>query len=254
MNFLRKFRDLDHLTEAIVSRFREEAKQAASENQVYSVVLTGGNTAAKIYSLFAEPGFKDEIPWEFVHLFWTDERCVPRESNESNFGTAHRAFLNGLSIPDENIHRIHGENDPAIEADRYACEIQSHLKLRNNSKYCFDWVLMGLGMDGHTASLFPGQEALLNPQGFCDVAEHPETKQKRITLTAPMLQRAKHITYHVVGSEKAEVISELISESSESQKYPAARIHGEWYLDKAAASSLNHLLEKPFTGWLKAGR
>jgi 6-phosphogluconolactonase len=254
MNSVRIFSDLNHLAEAMALRFSEEARQAAREDRLYSVVLTGGVTASKIYRLFGAPGSGDNIPWESVHLFWTDERCVPPESNESNFGTAHRAFLNDLSIPDENIHRIDGEDNPAVEANRYACEIQSHLKLRNNSKYCFDWVLMGLGMDGHTASLFPGQEALLNPQGFCDVAEHPETKQKRITLTAPMLQRAKHITYHVVGSEKAEVISELISESSESQKYPAARIHGEWYLDKAAASSLNHLLEKPFTGWLKAGR
>jgi 6-phosphogluconolactonase len=241
MNSLKIFPNLDALANAIASRFSEEAKQAANQNRLYSVVLTGGNTAAKVYRLLAAPGFIDEIPWESVHLFWTDERCVAPESNESNYGTAHRAFLNGLSIPDKNIHRIHGEDNPASEANRYACEIQNHLTLKNNSKNCFDWVLMGLGMDGHTASLFPGQEALLNPQGFCDVAQHPETKQKRITLTAPILQRAKHITYHVVGSEKAEVISELISESSESQKYPAARIHGEWYLDEAAASCLNHL-------------
>jgi 6-phosphogluconolactonase len=239
MNYLRKFLNLDHLTEVIVSRFREEAKQAASKNQVYSVVLTGGNTAKKIYRLFAEPGFKDEIPWEFVHLFWSDERCVPSESNESNFGTAHRAFLNDLSIPDENIHRIHGENDPAVEADRYACEIQNHFALKNNSKHCFDWALMGLGMDGHTASLFSGQEALLNPQGFCDVAQHPETNQKRITMTVPAFQCAKHITYHVVGSEKSKVVSELIFESSKSKKYPASQINGEWYLDEAAASCLN---------------
>jgi 6-phosphogluconolactonase len=200
MNSVRIFSDLNHLAEAMALRFSEEARQAAREDRLYSVVLTGGVTASKIYRLFGAPGSGDNIPWESVHLFWTDERCVPPESNESNFGTAHRAFLNDLSIPDENIHRIDGEDNPAVEANRYACEIQSHLKLRNNSKYCFDWVLMGLGMDGHTASLFPGQEALLNPQGFCDVAEHPETKQKRITLTAPMLQRAKHITYHVVGS------------------------------------------------------
>jgi 6-phosphogluconolactonase len=241
MNSVKIFHGLGALANAIASRFREEAKQAANQNRLYSVVLTGGNTAAKVYRLLATPGFRDTIPWESVHLFWTDERCVAPESNESNFGAAHRVFLNGLSIPDENIHRIRGEDNPAAEANRYACEIQKHMTLKNNSKYYFDWVLMGLGVDGHTASLFPGQEALLNPQGFCDVAQHPETKQKRITLTAPMLQRAKQITYHVVGFEKAEVISELIYESSESQKYPAARIPGEWYLDEAAASCLNRL-------------
>ena len=241
MNSVKIFPDLDALSIAIVSRFRKEAKQAANQNRLYSVVLTGGNTAAKIYRLFATPRFEDDIPWESVHLFWTDERCVAPESNESNYGTIHRAFLNAVPIPDKNIHRIYGENNPEDEANRYASEIQNHLAATNISKYCFDWVLMGLGMDGHTASLFPEQEALLNPQGFCDVAHHPETNQKRITLTVPIFQRAKQITYHITGPEKARIVSELISESSESKNYPAAKIHGEWYLDEAAASCLNHL-------------
>jgi len=240
MNSIKIFSDRDTLAKAIASRFRDEAKQAASQNQLYSAVLTGGVTASKVYHLLGAPEFKDKIPWESVHLFWTDERCVPPESNESNFGSTQRSLLNSISIPDENIHRIHGEDDPNTEANRYAFEIQNHIALKNNSKFCFDWVLMGLGMDGHTASLFPGQEALCNPQGFCDVAQHPETNQKRITLTVPVFQYAKHITYHVVGSEKAEVISQLISESTESKIYPAAQIPGEWYLDEVAASCLNH--------------
>ena len=241
MNTVRIFSDLSDLAEAIALRFYEEAKQATRQNRLYSIVLTGGVTASKVYRLFGASGFGNKIPWESVHLFWTDERCVAPESNESNFGTTQRSFLNGISIPDENIHRIHGEDNPAIEANRYACEIQNHIALKNNSKYCFDWVLMGLGLDGHTASLFPKQGALINPQGFCDIAQHPETNQKRITLTVPLFQYAKHITYHVVGSEKAKIISELISQSPESKKYPAAQIHGEWYLDEAAASCLYHI-------------
>ena len=241
MNSIRIFSNLNHLAKAMALRFCEEAKQAKRENHLYSVILTGGLTASRVYQYFGAPGFGDEIPWESVHLFWTDERCVSPESNESNFGSTQRSLLNNISIPDENIHRIHGEDDPKTAANRYAFEIQNHIALKNNSKFCFDWVLMGLGMDGHTASLFPGQEALYNPQGFCDVAQHPETNQKRITLTVPLFQYAKHITYHVVGSEKAGVISLLISESSESNLYPAAQIPGEWYLDEAAASCLDHL-------------
>ena len=206
----------------------------------FSLVLTGGATAAKVYQWFAAPGFRDEIPWESVHLFWTDERCVPPESDESNFGTAYRAFLHAILIPDENVHRIRGEEDPANEADRYACEIQNHVVLKKNSNHCFDWVFMGLGVDGHTASIFPGKEYLLSMPDLCGVVYHPQTNQKRITLTGSAFQQAACITYHVIGSDKAEIISKLFSKSRESRKFPAAHVSGEWYLDQAAAFSLEH--------------
>ena len=238
MNPVRIFPDVDVLAEAMALRFREEAKQAAREDRLYSLVLTGGATAARVYRWFAEPGFGDEIPWESVHLFWTDERCVSPESDESNFGTAYRAFLSSVSIPEENIHRMRGEDDPAMEASRYAGEIQNHLALRRNSNHCFDWVFMGLGLDGHTASLFPGQETLLSTPDLCAVARHPQTGQNRLTLTATAFQQAACITYHVIGPDKAGIISELVSESPESRKYPAAQVSGEWYLDPPAASSL----------------
>ncbi|SVE41348.1 uncharacterized protein METZ01_LOCUS494202, partial [marine metagenome] len=157
---VRIFPNSDTLAGAIALRFREEAKQAARENRLYSLVLTGGATAEKIYQKFAGVGFSNEIPWESVHLFWTDERCVSPESDESNFGTAYRAFLHAISIPEENIHRMRGEEDPLTEARRYSGEIQNYLALKGNPNHCFDWVFMGLGMDGHTASLFPGQETL----------------------------------------------------------------------------------------------
>jgi 6-phosphogluconolactonase len=238
---VRIFPNPDALAEAMALRFRKEAKQAARENRIYSLVLTGGATAAKIYRLFAVPRFGGEIPWESVHLFWTDERCVSPESNESNFGMAHRMFLHAVSIPDENIHRIRGEENPVTAANRYACEIQNHMVLKGDPSCCFDWVFMGLGMDGHTASIFPGQEALLSASDLCGVARHAETGQNRITLTGSAFQQAARITYHVIGSDKAGITSELVSESPESKKFPAAHISGEWYLDQAAASSLETL-------------
>ena len=240
MNSVRVFPGLDDLAEAMALRFREEAKQAARKNRIYSLVLTGGATAAKVYRLFAAPRFGDEIPWESVHLFWTDERCVSPESDESNFGAAHRVFLHAVSIPDENIHRIRGEEDPATEANRYAREIKDHRALRENPNRCFDWIFMGLGMDGHTASIFPGQETLLSTPDLCGVARHAETGQNRITLTGSAFQQATCITYHVIGSDKAGIISDLVSKSPKSKKFPAAHISGEWYLDQAAASSLKH--------------
>jgi 6-phosphogluconolactonase len=235
------FSNPNSLAEAIALRFREESQQAAKKNRLYSVALAGGTTALKVYSLLGVPEFVDTIPWESVHLFWTDERCVLPESNESNFGTIHRAFLHSIPIPDTNIHRMKGEENPIVEASRYACEIQNHFALRRNSSYFFDWVFLGLGLDGHTASLFPGQDDLLSTSELCGEAQHPETGQRRITLTVSAFQQAANITYHVVGVDKAEIVSELVSQSPASKKYPAAYVEGEWYLDETAASRLNPL-------------
>ena len=238
MGSVRIFSNYDILANAIALRFCKEAKQAVRENRLYSLVLTGGATAAKVYQKFARAGFGDKIPWESVHLFWTDERCVSPESSESNFGTAYRTFLHAISIPKGNIHRIRGEDDPVTEANRYADEIQNYLALNGGQNHCFDWVFMGLGMDGHTASMFPGQEALLSTPDWCAVARHPQTDQNRITLTATAFRQAVCTTYHVIGPEKAKIISELVSKSPASKKYPAAHVSGEWYLDQPAASSL----------------
>jgi 6-phosphogluconolactonase len=239
MKPLRVFSDSESMAQEISRCWHEKATQHAKEKRVFSVVLSGGSAAPTLYSKLAKPEWRNRIPWNLVHIFFADERCVPPDHEESNYKMICDQLLSHIPIRGENIHRIRGEEDPEKEAIRYACEIQNHFSLKNNSEFCFDWVLMGLGVDGHSASLFPGQEALLNPQGFCGVAQHPETNQKRITMTVPGFQCAKQITYHVVGFEKSKVVSELISESSKSKKYPASQINGEWYLDEAAASCLN---------------
>ena len=235
------FPSINALAEAIAFRFREEANKAARENRLYSVVLTGGTTAPKVYYLLGSPGFVDTIPWDTVHLFWTDERCVLPENSESNFGTIHRAFLHSIPIPDANIHRIRGEANPKDEANRYSLEIRKHQALRKNSEFLFDWVLLGLGLDGHIASLFPDQDGLLSTTDLCSVARHPETGQSRITLTASTLRQTANITFHVIGKETSEIVSILNSQSTARKKYPADYVEGEWYLDKAAASGLKSL-------------
>ncbi len=232
------FPDSDGLAEALALCLKKGAVQAVNENRLYSLVLSGGATAATIYRWFAAPGFGAQIPWESVHLFWSDERCVPPESEESNFGTAYHAFIKSISIPDENIHRIRGEADPVTESIRYDKEVQEYLSLRNIKDHCFDCVLLGLGADGHTASLFPGQENLLQSSNLSEVARHPETGQKRITLTPTAIRRSNSIAYHVIGQQKAGIVSELILKSAQSKKYPADHIRGEWYLDDASASGL----------------
>jgi 6-phosphogluconolactonase len=236
---LRVFSDLDTLAEEIALRLKEAADLALKENRIYSIVLSGGESAAKIYQKFASPGLGEKIPWRVVHLFWADERCVPSESKESNFNIACQAFLNSISIPRKNIHRIKAEINPSKEAIRYDMEIREHLALKKNQGFYFDWVLLGLGEDGHTASLFPNQEKIFKITNLCILTNNPKTGQQRITLTPTALKKSSCITYHVIGRHKSQIVAAVLSEFSQSFKYPASYITGEWYLDKAAASNLS---------------
>ena len=240
MDNLRVFSDLDTLAGKIALRLKEEADLALKENRIYSIVLSGGESAAKIYQKFASPGLGKKIPWRVVHLFWADERCVSSESKQCNFNIACHAFLNSISIPSKNIHRIKVETNPSKESMRYDMEIRDHLALKNSEDFYFDWVLLGLGEDGHTASLFPNQENLFKTKSLCIVTNNPKTGQKRITLTPAAIKKSSCITYHVVGRHKSQIVASLFSEFSQSLKYPASYITGEWYLDKAAASNLSN--------------
>ena len=238
MKPVRVFADSEAMAEEIARRWHHGAKLATKSKGVYSVVLSGGTTASKVYHKLASPLWINKIPWDTVHIFWADERCVFPESEESNYQTICRAFLNHVPIPEKNVHRIKGEEDPEQESIRYAQEIKDHMILRNGQDVFFDWILLGVGVDGHTASLFPGQEKNLKSSNLCEVARHPETDQKRVTLTPIAIQRSTCITYHVIGQKKSETVSELVSESPQNKKYPAAHIAGEWYLDEVAASNL----------------
>ncbi len=239
MSNVRVFSDPDSLAEKIALRLKVEADLAFKENRIYSIVLSGGESAAKIYQIFSSPGFVEKIPWRSIHLFWADERCVPSESKECNFHIACQAFLNSISIPSKNIHRIKAEINPSKESTRYDMEIREHLALKKNGDFYFDWVLLGLGEDGHTASLFPNQENLFKTTNLCILTNNPKTGQKRITLTPAAIKKSSCITYHVVGQHKSKIVASLFSEFSQSLKYPASYIPGEWYLDKDAASNLS---------------
>ena len=232
------FSDSEEMAEEIARRWHRGAKIAAKVKGVFSITLSGGATPLKVYKKVASPLWVNKIPWDAVHIFWTDERCVPPESKESNYQTICRAFLNHVPIPKKNVHRIKGEEEPEKESIRYAKEIKDHMMVRNDQNIFFDWVLLGLGIDGHTASLFPGQEDFLKTSNLCEVAKHPETNQTRITLTPAAIQRSACVTYHVTGQQKAEIVSELVLKPEKNKKYPAANILGEWYLDEAAAFGL----------------
>lgn len=206
----------------------------------YNIVLAGGNTPRTIYQQWAT--VHDKSLWRKVHFFWGDERCVPPENEDSNYKMAHESFLSQIRISEKQIHRIRGETNPEVEAKRYAKEITEHLPTANNLPQ-FDWILLGVGTDGHTASLFPNSQALEEQISICVVARHPESGQKRISLALPVINNAKKVTFLVAGREKAEIVREILKNEDKFPRYPAAQIkpgYGtlQWYLDEAAAALL----------------
>jgi 6-phosphogluconolactonase len=229
------------LVEAFAQYFAERVSEAEKENQILTIALSGGSTPKLLYKVLAE-NYTESVSWQNVHFFWGDERCVPPEHPESNYGTAYRIFLNKITISERNIHRIRGEDDPAKEAVRYADEI-----IRHSAQYGgvpeFNLVFLGVGDDGHIASIFPGNNKLLNSDDICEVAQHPVLGQKRITLTGKVINNAESIFFIVTGSRKAEIIKQVFRKVSVSPQFPAAKIipvHGtaEWWMDENAAKFL----------------
>lgn len=231
--------------EETVNEFAEKLKllinKSAEQNKNFYCALSGGNTPQLLFKVLKQK-YLTEINWSKVHFFWGDERCVEPKNIESNYGTAHNLLLNYIDIPNENIHRIYGEETEEPEAKRYSEEILKSLPIENGLPI-FDLIILGLGSDGHTASIFPDQMNLLESEKVCEVAVHPTSKQKRITLTGKVINYAKEISFLVTGKEKARVISEIINKKDNYKIYPAYYIDPQkgnlvWYIDKFAGQLL----------------
>jgi 6-phosphogluconolactonase len=207
----------------------------------YTLALSGGSTPEYIFRYLSEK-YADRISWEKLLVFWGDERCVPPEDAESNFRMAYENLLQNVPIPDANIFRIKGEDDPATEARQYA-ELVSSMVPEYKGIPQFDLMLLGLGDDGHIASIFPDRPDLFTTGQLFEVAVRPGTKQKRITATGRLINNSSKIYYIVTGKGKASIVSEIIGGKSGSVIYPASGVmpasgHLVWMLDTAAASLL----------------
>lgn len=207
----------------------------------FNIALSGGSTPKKLFKILEEK-HKDTIPWERLHFWWGDERCVSPDDEESNFKMTNDILFSQIEIPQENIHRIKGEINPEKEAKRYSEEITENLNLRDGIPV-FDLIILGMGDDGHTASIFPTQLNLLEEEQICVVAEHPETGQQRITLTGKVINNANRIFFLVTGENKAQRIAEIMNDEEAAKLLPAYYITPEngkliWYIDEAASSKI----------------
>jgi 6-phosphogluconolactonase len=235
------FTNKDILIEKLALKFLE----TIGDDKNFYVALAGGTTPKLFYEYLAKKIRKNKYKWNHIHLFWGDERCVPPTHHESNFGMVKVALLDHLSIPKSNIHRILGENDPVKEVFRYSEEIQTVIPRNNANKPCFDWIFLGLGEDGHTASIFPDSEKAKTTHKPVALSRHPQTGQQRITLSLATINLARRVTFVVTGLNKANIVSSILSHSGENfdPHAPAAMIapkNGllEWYLDAEAAANL----------------
>jgi 6-phosphogluconolactonase len=229
------------LAEKFAEEMMDMIAKTGKRNLSVTIALAGGATPELLYSLVGNK-FANSVRWEFVHFFWSDERCVPPDNPESNFGMAHKALFKKISIPSNNIHRIMGESDPAEEASRYSQEIERYTRKREGLPV-FDLIILGLGDDGHTASIFPSDITLMESERICSVSTHPVTMQKRITLTGRIINNADKVTFIVTGSKKAEIVEKILNKNTSALNFPALLIvpqYGElvWFLDKDAASLL----------------
>lgn len=237
---LRILASASDLANAAGELFVAQSGEAVTQRGLFTVALSGGSTPKLLYQLLADPNdhFRKEIRWPSIHFFWTDERHVAPDHSESNYRMANESMLSRVPVSEHKVHRIKSENPNAAEAAKeYEEEI---LKFVPGSPPRLDLILLGLGTDGHTASIFPGTEVLHERERLVAASYVEKLKSYRITMTLPLINNAASIVFLVSGPEKAEIVREVLRGP---KRYPAQEVrpsNGElaWLLDREAASKL----------------
>lgn len=235
----------DALYRIAAAEVLSSAEAAVREQASFTLVLSGGSTPKSLYSLLADDAsWRARVPWEKTHVFWGDERHVPPDHPDSNYRMAHEAMLSKVPVPAANIHRIKSEYTSAEQAAQdYEHTLRAFFYLTAGQYPCFDLVFLGLGPDAHTASLFPGAQALHEQQRLVVATWVGKFYTERITMTAPVLSNAKRIVFLVSGEEKALPLKAVLEGRAEPSQLPAQLIqprHGRllWLVDQAAARLL----------------
>ncbi|MEH6514243.1 6-phosphogluconolactonase [Maribacter arcticus] len=225
----------------VAKEFSKFLIEKSSNKKVFHIALSGGSTPKIVFDVLAEE-FSNDVDWSAIHLYWGDERCVAPDDEESNYRMTVEHLISKVDIPEENIHRIKGENDPKLEAKRYDDLLEKELPKELGLPQ-FDLVLLGMGDDGHTASIFPHEINLWISPDNCEVAIHPESGQRRVSITGRIINNAKTVVFLVTGDSKAEKVRIIIDREEGYLKYPASHVSPKtkdliWFLDAAAAEQL----------------
>jgi 6-phosphogluconolactonase len=228
---------------AVADEIVASVTESIHDHGVCSIALAGGGTPSGIYRVLARPPRVSEIEWAQVHIFWGDERWFDIQDNRSNYRMAHETLLSQISIPEENVHRVKTELPSAEDgAADYERQIKEIVTVDDEGIPIFDLILLGVGEDGHTASIFPGDRQILSAPGMCAAVKNPASEEERITLLPRVIARARQILFLVSGGDKAEIISRVL-EGGEQPELPAqiyrqAEGRVTWFIDSAAAKHL----------------
>jgi 6-phosphogluconolactonase len=228
----------EKLADAVARHIVQRARRGILSRGRFTLALSGGSTPRAAYARLARKDLASRIDWERVHILWGDERCVPPDDPRSNYRMAREALLDRVPIPPRQIHRIRGEDFPEDAAEEYERELR---ELRKRGS--FHLVLLGLGEDGHTASLFPGQPVIHERRRWVLATPAPDTTMWRVTLTPPLINAARNVTFVVSGENKAARLQEVLHNPFNPDLLPAQAIQpieGQltWMVDQAAASRL----------------
>ncbi|HWS86976.1 MAG TPA: 6-phosphogluconolactonase [Pyrinomonadaceae bacterium] len=235
------FDDAESLARGAGARVAELARESVGARGLFAVALSGGSTPRRVYELLAGEEFGDGIDWPNVHVFFGDERMVPPDHAESNYRMASEALLSRVPIPPENVHRIEGVGDAGANASAYEREMRGVFGDVEWPR--LDLVLLGMGDDGHTASLFPGTAALGEDRLWVAPNWVEKLGAWRVTLTAPAVNAARHVAFLVTGKGKAERLREVLKGDRDPSRLPSQLIRPhdgtlEWFVERAAASNL----------------
>jgi 6-phosphogluconolactonase len=235
------FKNLEELSRTAAYLFVEQAIEAIAERRRFLVALNGGGTPTRLFQLLATE-FADRVDWSRVRVFWGDERCVPPEDPGSSYGQARELLLSHVPIPEANVHRIQGERGPVQAAKEYELVLQEFAS-PPLAWPRFDLVYLGMGEDGHTASLFPGSQVNVSEPTLPVTAQYQDRPANRVTLTPLVFNSARLVAFMVTGEKKAKPLAEVLNGKQDPELYPAQRIHpGDgrliWLVDEAAAGRL----------------
>lgn len=234
------FKSIAELIPAVADYFVITAEHAVSSRGEFNVGLSGGNSPQRLYELLASNDYASKIDWARVNFFFGDERYVPQDDPASNARMVKKALFDALKISASNIFSVDTTLPPQEAAKRYSASISDHFK---DQKVRFDLILLGLGDDGHTASLFPFTSVLHDESASVKAVYLDKQDLYRITMTAPLINQARHIAFLVFGESKRDAVYQVLQGGREADKYPARLIQPEdgdlqWFLDEAAAAGL----------------
>ena len=235
---LRIFNSKEDLARAAAEHFARKSSEAVAQKGSFTVALSGGSTPKALYELLADQ-FCNQIPWANIHFYWSDERHVPPDHPDSNYRIANEAMLSRVPVSPANVHRVISENPAADAARDYEDTIK---EISEDPR--LDLILLGLGTDGHTASIFPGSEVLHEMKRLVAAPWVEKLNTYRITMTLPLLNNGASVVFLVSGAEKAQIVKEVLEGP---EKYPAQAVkphNGEliWMLDQDAAKELRRRL------------